>query len=280
MPARWKRFVAVGDSFTEGLDDLLADGYPRGWADLVAAHLAAQDDDFRYANLAVRSQRVEQIVMGQIPEAMSMRPDLTSIVAGGNDILGLRVDLNLVADIFDLAIAKLTETGATVVTFTGFDPAGRLPAGHQLGKRVAWFNERVRAIAAEKQAILIDLWAMPELSDPRLWGPDRLHLAANGHQHVAGAVLEALGEEPTFEWPVKVETPWQPSRLRARLDDLSWTQRHLTPWIIRKIRGRALGDGRYAKRPELSTYPTDLADCRASALDDTAYDDPADATAS
>src|SRR6202020_1488088 len=98
MPARWKRFVAVGDSFTEGLDDLLPDGYPRGWAQLVAAHVAHQDEDFRYANLAVRSRRIEQIVIEQIPEAMAMRPDLTSIVAGGNDILGFPGDLHLIAD--------------------------------------------------------------------------------------------------------------------------------------------------------------------------------------
>src|SRR4029079_13035076 len=32
-------FVAVGDSFTEGLDDLQPDGTYRGWADLVAAPL-------------------------------------------------------------------------------------------------------------------------------------------------------------------------------------------------------------------------------------------------
>jgi lysophospholipase L1-like esterase len=276
MPARWKRFVAVGDSFTEGLDDLLEDGYPRGWADQVAAHFAAQDPDFRYANLAVRSQRVEQIVMGQIPEAMAMRPDLTSIVAGGNDILGFRLDQGLIADIFDLAVSKLAESGATVVVFTGFDPAGRLPFSERLGRRVKTFNQRIRASVAANGAILIDLWSMTELADPRLWGPDRLHLAASGHQHVAGVVLEALGETPTFEWPVTVETPWQPSRLARRLDDLSWSQRHLAPWIIRKVRGRALGDGRYAKRPDLSPYPTNLADCRASGYDDTGHGDTTD----
>jgi hypothetical protein len=109
---------------------------------------------------------------------------------------------------------------------------------------------------------------MSELADPRLWSPDRLHLAAIGHQHVAGAVLTALGEQPMFEWPVRPETPWQPSRLARRLDDLSWTRRHLAPWLIRKVRGRALGDGRYAKRPELTPYPTDLATCTNPAYDD------------
>jgi len=39
---RWRRFVAIGDSFTEGLNDFLPDGRLRGWADLVAARLAAE----------------------------------------------------------------------------------------------------------------------------------------------------------------------------------------------------------------------------------------------
>ena len=40
---RWRSFVAVGDSFTEGLDDPHEDGSgPRGWADLVAVRLAAE----------------------------------------------------------------------------------------------------------------------------------------------------------------------------------------------------------------------------------------------
>ena len=33
-------FLALGDSFTEGLDDWRADGTPRGWADRVAEQLA------------------------------------------------------------------------------------------------------------------------------------------------------------------------------------------------------------------------------------------------
>lgn len=34
--------VAVGDSFTEGMSDRLPDGSYRGWADLLAARMAAR----------------------------------------------------------------------------------------------------------------------------------------------------------------------------------------------------------------------------------------------
>jgi hypothetical protein len=165
-------------------------------------------------------------------------------------------------------VRTLAATGATVITFTGFDPAGRLPFGDRLGARVQVFNQQIRASAASAGAVLIDLWGMPELADPRLWGPDRLHLGAQGHRHVAGAVLTALGETPQFTWPIQVDTPHQRSRLGARLDDLSWTRRHMAPWLIRKIRGRAQGDGRFAKRPELSPYPSDLASATSPAYDD------------
>lgn len=52
----WRRFVAVGDSFTEGIGDPdpNAPGAHRGWADRVAEVLGQQVDDFAYANLAVR----------------------------------------------------------------------------------------------------------------------------------------------------------------------------------------------------------------------------------
>ena len=60
----WRRFVALGDSFTEGLmDEVGPDGRHRGWADRVAEALAARAsaegaDGIEYANLAVRGRLV------------------------------------------------------------------------------------------------------------------------------------------------------------------------------------------------------------------------------
>src|SRR5690606_35763179 len=59
---RYRNFVAVGDSFTEGLSDPGANGAYRGWADRVAERLAALEPGFRYANLAVRGKLLDQIV--------------------------------------------------------------------------------------------------------------------------------------------------------------------------------------------------------------------------
>src|ERR1700683_5293149 len=80
-------FVAIGDSFTEGLNDPLPDGGFRGWADRVAAVLAERVPGFRYANLAVRGKLLAEVIAEQLPSAIDMAPDLVSVAAGGNDVL-------------------------------------------------------------------------------------------------------------------------------------------------------------------------------------------------
>jgi len=47
-------FVAIGDSFTEGLHDPDPAGGYLGWADRVAGTLSERRSGFRYANLAIR----------------------------------------------------------------------------------------------------------------------------------------------------------------------------------------------------------------------------------
>jgi lysophospholipase L1-like esterase len=76
-------FVALGDSFTEGLDDPRPDqaGY-LGWADRFAQLLAAQQPGLRYANLAIRGKVLAQVADEQVPQAIAMAPDLVSLAAG------------------------------------------------------------------------------------------------------------------------------------------------------------------------------------------------------
>ena len=63
-------FVALGDSFTEGLDDPRAgqEGY-LGWADRFAGMLAGQRPGLRYANLAVRGKLLREVAEEQRPVA-------------------------------------------------------------------------------------------------------------------------------------------------------------------------------------------------------------------
>jgi len=97
----WSRYVAIGDSFTEGLSDADPEqpGRYRGWADRLAALLAEQSDgEFGYANLAVRGRILEDVVGPQLEAALALGPDLVSVVGGGNDILRPRADVDALAE--------------------------------------------------------------------------------------------------------------------------------------------------------------------------------------
>jgi len=110
------RYVALGDSFTEGVGDPHpnAPGGLRGWADRVAEVLARGSDDFAYANLAVRGKLIRQIADDQVDAAVSLQPDLITISAGGNDVIRPGTDPDEIGRLFDDIIVRLSVTGATI----------------------------------------------------------------------------------------------------------------------------------------------------------------------
>ena len=244
-------FVAIGDSFTEGLDDWRPDGTPRGWADRVAEFLAEGEPAFRYANLAVRGKLLDQIVADQLPIAERLRPDLVTFCAGGNDIIRLSCDTDDLARRFDDALARITATGARVLVFTGFDVGRMHPFISRLRGRVACYNELMRASAERHGSTVVDLWGMAPLADPRAWGSDRLHLTTEGHRRVALRVLECLGETVVDDWreplPAATPTPWR----HRQIEDLRWIREWVLPYLRRRLQRRGTGDGFLPKRPEL-----------------------------
>jgi lysophospholipase L1-like esterase len=235
-------FVALGDSFTEGLSDPVPGGGYRGWADRFAGQLAAEYPGLRYANLAVQGKVLREIVAEQVPAAVSMSPGLVSIAGGGNDILRPGADLDTLAELFDCAIARLRATGSQVLMFTGFDPVG-FPLLRLLRGRIAAYNMHLRAIADARGCALVDLWSMRFLRDPAAWAPDRIHMTAQSHQRVALRACEVLGVPVTEDWRVA------PDRDGAPISTAKWTTEYLLPWANRRLHG-AKAD-RSAKRPAL-----------------------------
>ncbi|MFK3982607.1 SGNH/GDSL hydrolase family protein [Micromonospora sp. NPDC050397] len=253
---RWRSFVAVGDSFTEGMDDAYPDGTYRGWADLVAARLAVEaGPDFGYANLAIRGRLFPAVVAEQVPAALAMRPDLVSFAAGGNDVLRRNFDAEALTSRFDRVIRDFREAGADVLVFRFADLMSRLPGQRMVAPRVELLNHAVGEVADRYGAKLVDLFADDVFAHPELWSEDRLHLSAAGHRRVAGHVLSALGLAPDEQWlvvpPAPAPTPW----LAARGADLRWAGQHLAPWIKRRLTGRSTGDTITPKRPALSPFP-------------------------
>jgi lysophospholipase L1-like esterase len=250
---RWCSFVAMGDSFTEGMNDPYPDGRYRGWADLVAARLAVDSGpDFGYANLAVRGRLLDQVVDEQLEPTLAMKPALISFAAGGNDVLRRKVDpAGLVAKI-DRVVGRARAAGADVILFRFADIAAQLPGQRIVGPRAAALNDGARVLAAKHGAYLIDLFADDTFRNPAMWSADRLHLSPAGHRRVAGHVLNALGVGVEEEWllvpPAPAPTPW----LLARSADLRWARQHLAPWIKRRLVRTSSGDQVSAKRPQLS----------------------------
>jgi lysophospholipase L1-like esterase len=249
---RWRRYVAVGDSFTEGMNDLRPDGTFRGWADLVAARLAANDPDFGYANLAIRGRLFHAIVDEQVPVALKLEPDLVSFAGGGNDVLRRSFDPTAMMARFDRVIGDFRATGADVVIFRWANVTSRLPGRRMILPRMEILNRAVGDVAARHGAIMVDMWNDAEFHNPRLWSEDRLHLAPIGHRRVAAHVLTALGVTPELSW---FDSPGPAVRrgwVAARARDVEWAARYLAPWIKRRLTGKSSGDTITAKRPILT----------------------------
>jgi len=254
---RVRSLVAVGDSFTEGLDDPDPEtGVFRGWADLVAMRLAADDPAFEYANLAIRGRLFDSVVDEQVPSALRMAPDVVSFAAGGNDALRRGFQPDLLLPRFQYVVGTLRAAGSEVIVFRFADVTRRLPGQRMILPRVQLMNDAVAAARDRHGAIVVDLWGDDEFLNPALWSPDRLHLNAIGHRRVAAHVLAALGRKAEPAW---LDAPPYPPRLSwaaARAADARWTKNHLAPWVRRRLTGRSSGDYVTAKRPTLSQMST------------------------
>lgn len=254
----WHRFVALGDSFTEGIGDPdpRHEGGHRGWADRVAEVLAQQSDDFAYANLAVRGKLIAQIIADQLEPAIALRPDLVTFSAGGNDVIRPGTDPDEIAEQFEDAVVQLSNTGAAVVVFTGID-TNFAPVLRQFRGKVAIYNENIRAIADRYDCIVADQWALKTVQDSRFFDDDRLHYNPLGHHEVARMVLRALNV-PNDLKAMEPEPFPQRTWREARGDDLVWAREHLVPWVLRRLRHQSSGDNVEAKRP--GALPVDLPD--------------------
>jgi lysophospholipase L1-like esterase len=250
----YRRYVALGDSCAEGLDDPYPDGTMyRGWTDLTANALAATSPALQYANLAVRGRRLDQILTEQVPLAVAQRPDLVTLFGGGNDLLQAR--WGATASSLDATVATLTEVARTVVLFTLPDIA-RLPGLSRLRPRVNQFNDLLVSTAARYGALLVDVRDDPYCNDERLYGPDRLHLGALGHQRVAAHLLTALGVPADPDWLAELPPAARDPLWRTASRHWAWLRHHVCPavhGIVRnKLIGRQPGDGFLPKRPELA----------------------------
>ncbi|WP_125776415.1 SGNH/GDSL hydrolase family protein [Antribacter gilvus] len=258
--APWTRYVAIGDSFSEGLWDPHPDlpDTQRGWADRLAEALSARrvadgEAPLQYANLAIRGRLLRPILAEQLPVALDAQPDLVSVVGGGNDILRPAADIDLLSSHLEDAVVKIRATGADVLLATGFKGGGALS---WTNGRVGIYNANLWTIARRHGAHVVDLWGMHALHDLRSWSEDRIHLTPDGHHRVAQAALTALGLEPDdTAWDEPLGTAQRLTLAAQARANTAWARTHVAPWIRRRLTGRSSGDGRTPKWPTLDAWP-------------------------
>ncbi|MCX5149527.1 SGNH/GDSL hydrolase family protein [Streptomyces sp. NBC_00320] len=247
---QYLRYVALGDSQTEGVGDGDDMTGLRGLADRLAEHLALHGPGLRYANLAVRGRLAGQVRAEQLAPALALRPDLATVVAGVNDILRPRFDADEVAGHLEAMFGALTAQGARVATVTFPDLARITPLARPLTPRVSALNDRIRAAAGRHGVVVVETGHHPVVTDPRLWSADRLHASPLGHQRIAASLAHALGlpgSDDSWTHPLPPAAAAPP----AVLAELRWAAAFLGPWLGRRLRGRSSGDARTAKRPDL-----------------------------
>ncbi len=254
LPSTLKRYVAVGDSQTEGLHDYGDDGLPRGWADRFAERLAASNPDLLYANLAVRGKRTAEIRRDQLEPALALEPDLATVVSGVNDVVRPGSDIEQIADELEAMYRTLAVAGCRVMGCTFPLPSTGLT--RRVAPRLQALNAAIREAAERHGVLLVEMEGIPMAADLRLWSADRIHLNPDGHGRLAAAFEATLAGRGDGDWMEPLPPAPAPSRPRQFASEAAWVAQFVVPKVVRMLRGRSSGDGRTAKRPQLRRLTT------------------------
>ncbi|ANM29390.1 hypothetical protein ABI59_07015 [Acidobacteria bacterium Mor1] len=238
------RYVAIGDSSTEGVDDRDAAGRFIGWSRRLAAHIEASRrtrglEPLEYANLGVRGRSTREILESQLEPARAMKPDLVTVFSGTNDVLARRFDPDrLRRDLLALQ-QPFRREGVAVISFTLPVLTPLMPAARLVEGRIRTLNALLHQVCAETGTLLIDFDAYAFAVDDRFWSEDRLHANGAGHARIAQALAETLGVEGVDgSWKEPPDARPEAgfgSRLAA---EGRWIRRYLLPWLWDKATGR------------------------------------------
>jgi lysophospholipase L1-like esterase len=253
-PGVYTRYVALGDSQTEGLwDGNDSDGIV-GFADRLAAMLDDLHPGVQYANLAIRGRRIRDVLDDQLPRALAMEPNLISVCVGMNDITRPGGLFGRALADFDLMHERLAQSGATVVTTTFPDIGQIVPIGRILTARLLRTNEVIVTASKRYGFKLVDLYSAASMTQPGVWSEDRVHGSTLGHILFASAAAEALDlPGSNHDWAQVGANAAKPTLRSRAYSQVLWTKNMLAPWMWHHARGISSGDGREPKRPEMDS---------------------------
>ncbi|MEU6379718.1 SGNH/GDSL hydrolase family protein [Streptomyces sp. NPDC046909] len=250
------RFVALGDSLTEGVGDPVGEGW-RGWAALLAGGLGGGAGDWgggggdvgrgdrggdgpegsvEFTNLAVSGAQTRDVLERQLPAGLALRPDVVSVVVGVNDTLRCTFDIHAVASRLDAVYSAFAAQGAVLLTACLPDPGAMLglpgALARPLARRQRAVNTVVHALSERYGAVHLHAAEGAWLMDRGMWSADRLHPGERGHRQLAVRFHALLAEaglahgvapspEPEFPVPTKSASLW-------------WLATAGTGWVARR----------------------------------------------
>jgi lysophospholipase L1-like esterase len=228
------RVVALGDSVTVGVGDDVEPGRQPGWSAHLAGALGARD----FLNLATLGARARDVRDTQLGRAVDFRPDLATVLIGGNDVLRGDFDPGQVGRDVGVACDALTRVGAQVAVWLLHDPRESLPGPRVvrgvLSRRARATNAAVRAAVAGMEGVMImDPQGRLDASDPSLWHIDRMHPGPRGHRAMARM---AIGVLPGDGWPVVAPISAVPQCRPGTARQAAWLVRHGVPWFAKRSR--------------------------------------------
>ncbi|KMQ00268.1 lipase [Bacillus cereus] len=189
----WQRFVAIGDSFTEGIGDEVEGIALKSWVDYFVQLCV---NDIEYANFAKRGLVTKEIRSQQLEKALAFKPDLVSLIAGANDVLKGRWNLQTYRNDMEFMIDKLSQTGADIMIANLPDFTVRLPFSSEkkqiLKEQLLEANDVIRSLSREYKLHLVDFWSHPLVNDNTLWSTDLIHPNSKGYVKVAELIFNSL----------------------------------------------------------------------------------------
>ncbi|WP_369239624.1 SGNH/GDSL hydrolase family protein [Streptomyces sp. R21] len=229
------RFVALGDSLTEGVGDPVDENW-RGWAALLAAGLAPEDAPVEFTNLAVSGAQSRDVLERQTPAGLALLPDLVSVVIGVNDTLRCTFDIHAVAARLDQVYAAFTAQGAVLLTACLPDPGAMLglpgALARPLARRQRAVNTVVHALSERYGAVHLHAAEGAWLTDRAMWSADRLHPGERGHRQLAVRFHALLAEAGLATGPAPSAEPEFP--VPSRSASLWWLATAGTGWVARR----------------------------------------------
>ncbi|BCD29474.1 lipase/acylhydrolase [Bacillus cereus] len=189
----WKRFVSIGDSFTEGIGDEVEGIALKSWVDHFAQLCV---NGIEYANFAKRGLVTKEIRSQQLEKALTFNPDLVSLIAGANDVLKGRWNHQEYKNEMEFMIDTLSKTDADIIIANLPDFTVRLPFSSEkkqmLKEQLLEANEVILSLSSEYKLHYVDFWKHPLVNDNSLWSTDLIHPNSKGYVKVAELIHSSL----------------------------------------------------------------------------------------